>query len=70
MPTLAEIGEELGLTPAEQDFLIHLVDEKGLRRPTQAARKKSSISSRSIKTSVNGATGSVRKDNSRVRANA
>jgi hypothetical protein len=37
--TLDELGKQYGLSKAEQEFLIRLVDEKVSRRPASAARK-------------------------------
>jgi hypothetical protein len=70
MPTLDEIGKELGLTRAEQDFLIRLVDEKGSRRREVHAPKSRSASSRTTKTVANKKAGPARKTRNRATASA
>jgi len=70
MPTLDEIGKELGLTRAEQDFLIRLVDEKGSRRREAHAPKSRSASSGTTKAVAKKEVGSVRKKRNRAHANA
>jgi hypothetical protein len=47
--TLDELGEQYGLTRAEQDFLIRLVDEKGLKRRVDRASKPKSTRAKTAK---------------------
>lgn len=44
MPTLDEIGQRLGLSKAERESLIRLVEEKATRRSKAAVRKATSAS--------------------------
>jgi hypothetical protein len=55
MPTLDEIGKRLGLTRAEQDFLIRLVDEKRPRRAAARSRKARSGTASSARTTKESA---------------
>jgi len=64
MPTLDELGKELGLTRAEQKLIIRLVDEKTSRRPASYALK--SLTGPARKEAGN-ASGRARKTKSRAR---
>ncbi len=68
MPTLDEIGKELGLTRAEQDSLIRLVDERSVGRPKIHAPKSRSATSRTVQAVATKRAGPVRK--TRIRASA
>jgi hypothetical protein len=70
MPTWDETVERLGLSKADQEFVIRLVDEKGSRRPAASAPKTRFASSRPAKTVAKRASGQVRKTNNRARATA
>jgi hypothetical protein len=65
MPTLDELGKELGLTKAEQKFIIRLVDEKGSRRPAAYASRNRTASSGLFETKIG--SGAARKAKERAR---
>jgi hypothetical protein len=66
MPTLDELGKELGLTKAEQDFLIRLVDEKGLARTAPMVGNRRGISSKAHNHPEQNGTNAARKKNDRA----
>lgn len=65
MPTLDELGKELGLTKAEQKFIIRLVDEKGSRRSAANAFRNGASSSGLFETK--SGSGAARKTKNRAR---
>ena len=65
MPTLDELGKELGLTKAEQEFIIRLVDEKGSRRSAAYAFRNRAASSGLFTTKRR--SGAARKTKNRAR---
>ncbi len=67
MPTLDELGKDLGLTKAEQKFIIRLVDEKTSRRSTAYPFKTRSVSSGLEKSEKKKASSMARKTNGRAR---
>jgi hypothetical protein len=68
--TLDELGERLGLSKAEQESIIRMVDEKTSRRAAVAARKNRSASSPSTKAAARKAGISVRKKSDCASASA
>jgi hypothetical protein len=70
MPTLDEIGKRLGLSKAEQESIIRMVDEKGFGRRAASARKGTSASSMSARTGARGSVTLARKKNARARTAA
>lgn len=59
--TLDELGKELGLTKAEQKFIIRLVDEKGSARANRVAGRRRSVSSKARNTAGKSGEYPVRK---------
>jgi menaquinone-dependent protoporphyrinogen IX oxidase len=67
MPTLDELGKDLRLTKAEQNFIIRLVDRKASRRSAAYAIKTLAASPKPAKATTKKASGMVRKKNDRAR---
>lgn len=67
MPTLDELGKDLGLTKAEQKFIIRLVDEKVSRRSQTYAFKTRSASSNLTKNGSKKVSSMTRKTNGSAR---
>jgi hypothetical protein len=70
MPTLDEIGKRLGLSKAEQESIIRMVDEKGFGRRAALTRKQAPAKSRSARAGARGGVTPQRKKNARVRTAA
>jgi hypothetical protein len=68
--TLDELGERLGLSKAEQESIIRMVDEQTSRRTGVAARKHRSASSPSTKAAARKAGSSARKKSDCASASA
>jgi hypothetical protein len=68
MPTLDEIGKELGLTRAEQDYLIRLVDNKVSGKSESASAKLRHTSSRTSSFKTRKRAAPARKTASRANA--
>ena len=68
--TWDEIVQQYGLSKADQKFVIRLVDEKVARRPSGAARKPRSASSKLAQIETEKSSGAARKKTSRARASA
>ena len=69
MPTLDEIGKRLGLSKAEQESIIRMVDENRVGRRAALARKEAPVKSRSARTGTHGGITPQRKS-ARVRTAA
>ena len=70
MPTLDELGKRLGLTEAQQESIIRIVDEKISGRSRNAVRRTKSLSGRSAKTAAGRAESVARGKTNRARASA
>jgi len=67
MPTLDELGKDLGLTKAEQKFIISLVDKKVPKRSQTYAFKTRSTSSGMAKNGSKKVSNMTRKTNGSAR---
>jgi hypothetical protein len=70
MPTLDEIGKRLGLSKAEQESIIRMVDENRVGRRAALARKETPAKSGSARIGTRGGVALQRKKNARERAAA
>ena len=68
--TLDELGERLGLSKAEQESIIRMVDEKTSRRTALGVRKNRSASSPSTRAAARKAGSSLRKKSDCASASA